>query len=148
MSWSLTVAAIIECDGRFLMVEETDGVHPERVFNQPAGHVEAGETLLEAVVRETREETGLAFEPEAFLGIYQLQARNGKDLRPGLLHRERARRSCPGPPRTPTSWPAIGSPPEEVAVRPRSGFVLQCLEDYRRGLRLPLEAVSNIYRER
>ncbi|HWQ07964.1 MAG TPA: NUDIX domain-containing protein, partial [Holophaga sp.] len=79
MTWAVTVAAIIERQGRFLMVEETDGVHPERVFNQPAGHVDPGESVLEAAVRETREETGLAFEPESLIGIYHVLARNGRD---------------------------------------------------------------------
>ena len=61
--WALTVAAIIEREGRFLVVEETDGVSPERVLNQPAGHVDPGEDVLTAVIRETREETGLDFTP-------------------------------------------------------------------------------------
>ncbi|MBP1626229.1 MAG: hypothetical protein H6Q00_704 [Holophagaceae bacterium] len=147
MSWSLTVAAIIERDGRFLMVEETDGVHPERVFNQPAGHVEPGETLLEAVVRETREETGLAFEPEAFLGMYQLQARNGKDYIRACFTGRVPEGATPEP-QDADILACHWLTPEEIAVRPRSGFVLQCLEDYQRGVRLPLGAVSNIYRER
>jgi len=147
MSWSLTVAAIIEREGRFLVVEETDGVNPQRVFNQPAGHVEPGETLLEAVVRETLEETGLAFEPEAFLGIYQLQARNGKDYaRACFIGRVPA--GAEAQPQDPQILACHWLTPEEIAVRPRSGFVLQCLEDYRRGVRLPLSAGSNIYRER
>ncbi|HEX9082550.1 MAG TPA: NUDIX domain-containing protein, partial [Holophagaceae bacterium] len=70
MAWSLTVAAVIERQGRFLVVEETDGVSPERVFNQPAGHVEPGESLVDAVRREVKEETGLAFTPTALVGIY------------------------------------------------------------------------------
>ena len=54
MAWALTVAAVIERQGRYLLVEETDGLHPERVLNQPAGHVDPGEGLLEAVIREVR----------------------------------------------------------------------------------------------
>ncbi|WP_428634626.1 NUDIX domain-containing protein, partial [Sedimenticola sp.] len=58
MIWTphTTVASIVEDDGRFLMVEEMtrDG---KTVFNQPAGHLEEAESLLEAVIRETREET-------------------------------------------------------------------------------------------
>lgn len=63
-----TVAAILEQNGRFLMVEEdtADG----RRFNQPAGHLERGESLIEAVVRETLEETGWHFTPTALVGIY------------------------------------------------------------------------------
>lgn len=72
MSWTahVTVATVVQKDERFLLVEEyTDGVvHP--VFNQPAGHVEAGETLIQAALRETLEETAWQVEITDFLGIY------------------------------------------------------------------------------
>jgi len=64
----VTVAAIAETDGRFLVVEER--INRRLVFNQPAGHVERGETLLAAVVREAREETAWRFEARALLGVY------------------------------------------------------------------------------
>ena len=64
----LTVAAIIEKRGRFLVVEEM--VAGKKVINQPAGHVEHGETFLEAVVREVREETAWRFVPAAINGVY------------------------------------------------------------------------------
>jgi len=67
----LTVAAIVEEHGRFLMVEER--AHGELVINQPAGHVEPGETLIEAVAREALEETAWHFTPEALVGIYLWQ---------------------------------------------------------------------------
>ncbi len=60
---------MVERDGRFLLVEERAG--DKIVFNQPAGHVEPGESLLAAVRRETREETAWHFEPESWIGIYQ-----------------------------------------------------------------------------
>jgi len=63
-----TVAAIIERDNKFLMVEEL--VNGERVFNQPAGHLDPDESLVDAVIRETREETAWLFIPEAVTGIY------------------------------------------------------------------------------
>src|ERR1700712_5127620 len=64
----ITVAAIAETDGRFLVVEER--INERLVFNQPAGHVEHGESLLTAVIRETREETAWRFEPKSLIGVY------------------------------------------------------------------------------
>jgi len=64
----LTVAAIVRVDDRYLVVEEF--AHGERVINQPAGHVESGETILDAVVRETREETAWGFTPTGLVGMY------------------------------------------------------------------------------
>jgi len=65
---AVTVAAVIEQDGRFLLVEEET---PEGLrLNQPAGHLDPGESLLEAVVREVLEETACVFTPTALLGIY------------------------------------------------------------------------------
>ncbi|MFZ7790663.1 NUDIX hydrolase [Acinetobacter lwoffii] len=66
----VTVATVVEKDGKFLFVEEqTEGV-THTVFNQPAGHVECGETLIEAAIRETMEETGHRVEVKHLLGIY------------------------------------------------------------------------------
>ncbi|MEM1092863.1 MAG: NUDIX hydrolase [Pseudomonadota bacterium] len=66
-----TVATIVENDGRFLFVEER--VRGELVINQPSGHLEAGESLLQAARRETLEETGCGVEPSSLVGIYQWQ---------------------------------------------------------------------------
>ncbi len=64
----ITVASVVEQDGKFLMVrEKSDGVI---VYNQPAGHLELNETLIEAATRETLEETGWRVEIKRFLGIY------------------------------------------------------------------------------
>ena len=66
----VTVATVVEKDGKFLFVEEhTEGV-THTVFNQPAGHVECGETLIQAAIRETMEETGHNVEIQSLLGIY------------------------------------------------------------------------------
>ena len=69
-SWPphITVATIVQRDDRFLMVEEFK--HGRLVINQPAGHLEPGETLLEAAVRETREETGWLVTLQSFIGVY------------------------------------------------------------------------------
>ena len=70
MIWTphTTVAAVIEQDGKFLLVEEetAEGIR----FNQPAGHLEEGESLFAAVIRETYEETAHHFEPQHLLGVY------------------------------------------------------------------------------
>jgi 8-oxo-dGTP pyrophosphatase MutT (NUDIX family) len=68
---NVTVAAIIEQDGKFLLVEET--TDRGNRFNQPAGHLEEGETIIAAVIRETLEETAYDFTPEALVGIYHWQ---------------------------------------------------------------------------
>lgn len=66
----VTVATVVEKDGKFLFVEEhTEGV-THTVFNQPAGHVECGETIIDAAIRETLEETGHTVSIESLLGIY------------------------------------------------------------------------------
>ena len=66
----VTVATVVEKDGKFLFVEEhTEGVM-HTVFNQPAGHVECGESIVQAAIRETMEETGYAVDIDALLGIY------------------------------------------------------------------------------
>ena len=145
--WELTVAAIIERNGRFLMVEETDG-SPRRVLNQPAGHVEPGEAILDALRREVEEETGLAFTPETLVGIYQLQARSGKDY-----CRICVRGSVPED--------AVASPKddeilachwltrEELATASlRSSLVLRCLDDALQGPGWPLSLLGSLCRER
>ena len=65
---NITVAAVIRWKDCFLLVEERD--HGRQVFNQPAGHLEAGENLIEAVRREVKEETGLSITPDGWLGAY------------------------------------------------------------------------------
>lgn len=66
---NVTVAAVIERGNDMMLVEEI--IDGRRVLNQPAGHLEPGESLLDAVRRETLEETAWTFEPEAIVGIYQ-----------------------------------------------------------------------------
>ena len=70
MIWTprVTVAAVIEQDGKFLCVEES--IAGQRVLNQPAGHLEAGESLQSAVIREVLEETARRFVPTALVGVY------------------------------------------------------------------------------
>ena len=148
MAWSLTVAAIVQRGDRFLMVEERDPGHPQPVLNQPAGHVDPGEGILEAVVRETREETGLVFTPLHLVGIYQLRARNGRDY---------CRLCFAGS--VPAAGDAVPEDPEILACHwltrteiaagaPRSSAVLACIDDFLSGRRLPLESIAAVRRDR
>jgi phosphatase NudJ len=147
-SWALTVAAVIERDGRYLMVEETDGWNPERVLNQPAGHVDPGESILEAVVRETREETGLAFTPEALVGVYQLQARNGQDYC-RVCFAGSVPEGAEAHPWDPQILACHWLTREQVVEGPpRSSLVLDCIDDFRLGHRFPLDLVAAVARDR
>lgn len=74
----ITVACVVRRDGRFLLVEER--VRGQLVLNQPAGHVEAGESLSSAALRETLEETGWEVTLQGLLGVYQWQAPDGIDF--------------------------------------------------------------------
>ncbi len=74
----ITVASVAEKDGRFLVVEERLENTGRLVINQPAGHLEGGEDLLEAVVRETFEETAWRFKPEFLVGVYLWAHPNGQ----------------------------------------------------------------------
>lgn len=148
MTWAVTVAAIIERQGRFLMVEETDGVNPERVLNQPAGHVDPGESVLAALVRETWEETGLTLEPRHLIGLYHLQARNGLDyLRICFCGTVPA--DAQPEPQDPHILGCQWLTRKEIAqALPRSSAVLHCIDDYLAGRRLPLEAVGAFHCDR
>lgn len=71
MTWKphVTVASVIERDGQFLLVEET--INGQKVLNQPAGHLEQNESLIDAVIRETLEETAWDFRPDYLISIYR-----------------------------------------------------------------------------
>lgn len=147
MVWAprATVAAVVERGGRFLMVEEAPEGEP--VFNQPAGHLEPGESLLQAVVREVAEETGLRFFPEALVGLYRW-ARPGDGptyLRAAFLGRasEEATPRPADPDILAVHWlrrEEIGAP----GRRPRSPLVLRCIDDYLAGERYPLALLKEL----
>jgi 8-oxo-dGTP pyrophosphatase MutT (NUDIX family) len=139
----VTVAAVTEDGGRFLVVEER--IDNQLVFNQPAGHVERGETLLEAVIREAREETAWRFEPTAWLGAYL--------WRSPLSGRFTLRFAFTGTvsdhkPEQPldngivtTHWLTRAQLMERER-RLRSPLVLRCVNDYLSGARQSLESVA------
>ncbi len=148
MTWRLTVAAVVERDGKFLVVEERDPGGRGVVWNQPAGHVEAGEATLDAVVRETLEETGLALTPTALVGVYQLRARDGRDYCrvcfAGTVPGDAGAR-----PLDPDILGCRWVTREELAEGPtRSGLVLRCVDDLLAGARLPLSTVGPLLDER
>lgn len=142
-----TVAAIVERHGRFLMVEEQtrDGLR----LNQPAGHLEPGESLAAACARETLEETAHAFEPTALVGVYLWpvtdapaapaylrfafcgalgQAQAGRALDQGIVR---------------TLWLTA----DELAAssaRHRNPLVLRCVRDYLAGRRHPLDLLHTL----
>jgi ADP-ribose pyrophosphatase YjhB (NUDIX family) len=143
----VTVAAVIRYQDRFLLVEEMD--RDRHVFNQPAGHLEFGESLTEAVCREIHEETGLHLQPDGWLGTYMFIStyRKATYLRfcfycelqdpPGEHH-----------PQDPDNdilachWKTVD---EIKAIRSqlRSSLVMECLDDYLAGVRLPLSTLKD-----
>ena len=141
---NVTVAALIEREGRFLLVEEEtdDGLR----FNQPAGHLDEGESLAVACAREALEETAWNFAPTALVGVYQWP-RPQRDITylrfafaGELGAHEEGRRLDDGILR------AVWMTPDEIratADRHRSPLVLQCVSDYLAGRRFPLDLVRH-----
>ena len=147
MTWKphVTVAAVLERDNRFLFVEER--VRGRLVINQPAGHLDEGETLLEAVRRETLEETAWHMEPTALVGLYQYRGREtgvtflrvcfaGR-----LLERDEERELDDGILRT--LWLEPGEL-NDLHDRLRSPMVTRCVADFLDGRRHPLELIRRL----
>lgn len=139
------VATIVERDGRFLLVEEeADG---RAVFNQPAGHLDDGETLLDAAKRETLEESGWHVEPTDLVGIY-LVAPPGKDItylrfcfRARAVSHDATRKLDKEIIR------AVWLTREELIAeqaRHRSPLVLRCIDDAIAGHSFPLSLIHDL----
>lgn len=139
----VTVAAVIERDGRFLLVEERVG--GKLVLNQPAGHLEHGESLTAAVVREALEETGHRFTPSHVVGFYLWRA---EETGATFL-----RVTFAGTAEAPATTPRLDdgivgvhwlSRPQILsrAAHLRSPMVLRCLDDYLAGRRFPLDCLT------
>ncbi|MCY4755814.1 NUDIX domain-containing protein [Pelomonas aquatica] len=144
---SVTVAAVIARDGRYLLVEEET---PEGLrLNNPAGHLEQGESPVEAVVREALEETARVFVPEAFLGVYLARFQRPQQLEDvtyvrlafgGSVGEAIAGRALDEGIRR-TLWLGL----DELRAcrdRHRSPLVLSCIADHAAGRRLPLDSVQ------
>jgi 8-oxo-dGTP pyrophosphatase MutT (NUDIX family) len=147
MIWkpNTTVAAIVEQNGKFLLVEEetADGIR----LNQPAGHLEDGETMLQAVVRETSEETAYDFMPEFLLGVYHWHHPN-KDLTylrfafiGSVSNHRPAQRLDDGIIRA--VWMSLDEIRASAAIH-RSPQVLTCVEHYLAGQRFPLSVLTHL----
>ncbi|MBI3376605.1 MAG: NUDIX hydrolase [Betaproteobacteria bacterium] len=140
---SVTVAAIIERDGRFLFVEEeADG---RRVLNQPAGHLDPGESLVAACARETLEETAHRFTPTALVGVYRWRYPQ-KDVTflrfafTGRIDGVEAGRKLDQE-IIATHWFTRDELTAKSAMH-RSPLVMRCVDDFLSGRRFPLEVLS------
>ena len=142
---SVTVTAVIERQGRYLLVEEHTRAGLR--LNTPAGHLEAGESPEQGAVRETLEETGHRFTPEALLGIYMAASPDAQGVPTTWV-----RFAFCGTAQALDPLPALDAgivrtlwlTPDEIAAsqaRHRSPLVWRCVQDHLRGQRLPLQAI-------
>jgi 8-oxo-dGTP pyrophosphatase MutT (NUDIX family) len=146
MVWkpNVTVAAVIEQNGKYLLVEEE--ADSDQSFNQPTGHWEPDESIIEGVIRETLEETGYTFVPQSLLGIYRWHSR-AKDviyLRfafTGLVAgHDPARMLDMGILRA--EWFGVDEI-RGLISRHRIPLVMQCIEDHLAGKHYPLDIFSH-----
>jgi ADP-ribose pyrophosphatase YjhB (NUDIX family) len=140
-----TVAAIVEQQGKFLLVEEdtADGIR----LNQPAGHLEEGESLLDAVIRETREESAYLFTPKCLLGIYHWPHPHKDITYIRFAYIGSVSDHRPEQPLDAGILRAVWLTLDEIrAAQPqhRSPQVLKCIEDYVAGQSFPLNVVSHL----
>ncbi|MBD3669498.1 MAG: NUDIX hydrolase [Gammaproteobacteria bacterium] len=147
MVWKprLTVAAVVERDARFLMVEER--IEGRLTLNQPAGHVEDGESILSAVERETWEETAWRFRPDSLIGIYRWVHPGGDTflrvaISGGVFEHDPDQALDPDI--ESARWVAqdeLQTASDDVF---RSPLVMRCIEDYRQGFRYPLALLQDV----
>lgn len=139
----VTVAAVIESQGKFLMVEEhtsNGGI----AFNQPAGHLDPDESIEQAIVREVKEETGLDFEPESLVGIYTLNPASNGNYYQRFCFTGSINGNLETSPQDPdiiaAHWLTLKEITECINAH-RSGLIVKCLQDYLNGYRFPLNAL-------
>jgi len=141
----ITVAAVTETDGRFLVVEER--IDRRLVINQPAGHVEPGETLLEAVVREVREETAWLFTAKELVGVYLWRRPDTGRMTKRFTFTGAVSDHRPHQPLDDGIIATHWLTQAELKGREpqlRSPLVLRCVEDYLGGRRQPLTAAATL----
>ncbi len=143
MIWTphATVATIIEMDQKFLMVEEKDG--DKIVINQPAGHIEENESISEAALRETLEETRWHVKLSYFVGVYTYCAPNGITYYRFCFAADPVKEE-PGLALDKGIIAAHWLSLDAIRQQPdlwRSPLVSRCLEDYLRGQRMPLSII-------
>jgi len=142
MIWKphVTVAAVIERDEKFLLVEE--GTAQGIRFNQPAGHLEAGESLLTAVTREVLEESAYHFAPQHLLGIYRWHAPESNTTYLRFAFTGKITGHDPHRSLDTGILQALWLTTDEIyaaQARHRSPLILHCIEDYLAGKRYPLD---------
>jgi 8-oxo-dGTP pyrophosphatase MutT (NUDIX family) len=140
----VTVATVVVREGRLLMVEER--VNGGLVFNQPAGHLEPDESLSEAALRETREETGWEVRLTAFIGAYQWKAETDRHYLRFAFAAEPLTHD-PGRALDEGIVQALWMTPAELQqaqARHRSPLVWQAVADYLAGRRSPLSTLQQI----
>ncbi len=146
MIWkpNVTVAAVIERAGQFLLVEEQTS-HGIR-FNQPAGHLEAHESLLAAVIRETLEESAYHFVPQHLLGIYRWHSPESNTTYLRFAFSGEITGHEPGQPLDTGILQAAWLTADEIfanQAQHRSPLVLQCIKDFQAGIRYPLGLITH-----
>ncbi|MDX1519630.1 MAG: NUDIX hydrolase [Gammaproteobacteria bacterium] len=146
MQWkpNVTVAAVVENNGKFLLVEEyTDD---ELVYNQPAGHLEENETLIEAVKREVKEETARDFEPDSLIGVYMYPNRDHSITYLRFCFHGHCTGHDPEQALDDGIIRAVWLSREELESQEeklRSGMVIQCIDDYLSGKSFPLDLLHH-----
>ena len=143
MIWkpNVTVAAVIEQNGKYLLVEETSR-STDIQLNQPAGHLEPGESILQACSREVLEETGHSFQPEVLTGIYHWTSASSGitflrfTFSGQVTAFDPTRKLDTGIVRA--TWFSIDEIRAKQAMH-RTPLVMQCIDDYKAGKRYPLD---------
>ncbi len=141
---NVTVAALMEEGGRFLLVEEETSAG--LMLNQPAGHLEEGESLVDACAREAMEETAHPFTPRQLVGVYQWRRPDGEVTYLRFAFAGDSGERIAGRVLDEGIVRAIWMTPEEIratSARHRSPLVCACVEDWLAGVRIPLSVVRH-----